>query len=147
MAQESVATGGGPALTRGNSSKPGEQESGISWSRGFRPLPDAEYRDRRLKGLCFTCDKKYSVEHVCKNKHFKLMVLEGNEEFEEPASLVEELREEEGQLFELDGRAMAGIATPKSLRVWGTLLGKRIKILIDSGAVDKFICQNRVKEL
>ena len=29
-----------------------------------------------MKGLCFTCDEKYSPDCVCKNRHHRLMVLE-----------------------------------------------------------------------
>ena len=64
---------------------------------GFWPLPDAKHRDRRLNGLGFTCDEKYTSEHMCQNKHFRLLVLKGDEEdAEEGLGPSEEEREEEG---------------------------------------------------
>lgn len=69
-AQESAATSGHPIPTRTLTSKPIETSVSNYQGRGFRPLSDVEYKDRRLRGLCFTCDEKYTAEHVYRNKAF-----------------------------------------------------------------------------
>lgn len=40
-------------------------------SKGLRLLPDVEYNERRRKGICFTCEEKYSPEHIFKNEHIR----------------------------------------------------------------------------
>ena len=47
---------------------------------GFRSLFDEEYKEKRAKGLCFTCDEKFTLEHMCMNKHYHYMVIEEKEE-------------------------------------------------------------------
>jgi len=37
-------------------------------------------QSRHEKGLCFWCDKKFSLNHKCPNRHFMLYQLEGNDE-------------------------------------------------------------------
>ena len=44
--------------------------------RGFRLLSDEEYKEKRTKGLCFHYDERFTPEHVCKNKNFRLMIIE-----------------------------------------------------------------------
>lgn len=34
----------------------------------IRQLTSAELRERREKGLCFSCDEKYHINHRCKNR-------------------------------------------------------------------------------
>ena len=36
--------------------------------KGFRQLSNEEYKEKRIEGLYFACDKRYTSEHVCKNK-------------------------------------------------------------------------------
>ena len=43
---------------------------------GYRQLSDEEYKEKRLKGLCFSCDEKYTLEYVCQNKQFKFLLIE-----------------------------------------------------------------------
>lgn len=44
-------------------------------TNGLRLLPDGEYNDRRTKGLSFTCEEKYSPEHIRKNRTHKLKIV------------------------------------------------------------------------
>ena len=44
--------------------------------RGYKQLSDEEYREKWSRDLCFACDEHYIVEHVCKNKQFKFMLIE-----------------------------------------------------------------------
>ena len=39
-------------------------------------MSDEEYKEKRVKGLCFACDERYTPEHMCKNKQFKFLILE-----------------------------------------------------------------------
>ena len=50
--------------------------------RRLNHLSKEEYREKRLKGLYFFCEKRFTPEHVCKNKNFRFMTIE-----EEPEGL------------------------------------------------------------
>ena len=86
-----------------------------------------ECREKRIKGLCFACDERYTPDHVCENKQFKFLIIE--EELDvgvEPEwqDVVEDLG---GGGFvntlQLDYRSMAGQTTPRSFRLWGLVAG------------------------
>ena len=147
MSQESIASSGNQLPPQGCAPRFFEQGASSFQGRGFRPLLDSENKERRLKGLCFTYDEKFSPEHICKNKNFRLMVLERDEDLEEPASPGEDHNTEEGQLFQLDGHSLARLSIPKSLREWGFVLGTKVRVLIDSGASHSFICHDLVRDL
>ena len=60
--------------------KPGKEEvrdgDMMGRDRGLKHLSNEEYREKRLKGLCFICEKRFTSEHVCKNKHLRFMTIE-----------------------------------------------------------------------
>lgn len=72
--------GGNSFQNRGSAGVTNTGFSGMraSWprslGRGYRQL--SEYKEKRLKGLCFACDERYTLDHVCKNKHFKFLNVE-----------------------------------------------------------------------
>ena len=117
--------------------------------RGFRALSDKEYREKRAKGLCFTCDEKFTPEHVCKNKHYRYMVIEEDEVITEEGNEVshEPKGEPKGNDMELDVVTFAGLSTSKSLRLWGWIQGTRVWVLIDTGASHSFISQQLVEDM
>ena len=65
-------------------------------------LPDAEFQARKEKGLCFRCNKKYSVDHKCKMKELRelkmFVVVNEDEEYE----IIEEKETEEKGLAMLE---------------------------------------------
>lgn len=52
-------------------------------SGGLKRLSETEMQEKIRKGECFKCDEKYGPNHVCKNKQFRVMLLEEGEEIEE----------------------------------------------------------------
>lgn len=49
----------------------------VSPNLSVQRLYSAQMRERRAKGLCYTCDEKWSSSHVCKT--LKLYLLHGEE--------------------------------------------------------------------
>ena len=47
----------------------------------FKRLTEAEYTEKRAKGLCFKCDQKFGPGHRCPNKNLQVLIV--NEESEE----------------------------------------------------------------
>ena len=42
----------------------------------FKRLTKGELQEKIKKGLCFRCDEKFGPDHVCKNKQYKVMLME-----------------------------------------------------------------------
>nr|KYP52903.1 hypothetical protein KK1_025103 [Cajanus cajan] len=55
--------------TKREESRKGEGK--LNWKN----MTDAEYQERRRKGICFKCEEKYSPGHVCKIKQIRIMVV------------------------------------------------------------------------
>lgn len=49
----------------------------------YKNLTSAEMRDKREKGLYFRCDEPYNREHRYKNRQFRMLIIEGEDEEEE----------------------------------------------------------------
>lgn len=48
-----------------------------------RRLTDREFQDRKSKGLCYRCDEKWKLGHVCKNRELSVLIVgdsEGDDE-------------------------------------------------------------------
>ena len=56
--------------------------SGWQGRRIFHNLSPAEVNEKMRKGECFTCEEKYNPARVCKNKQFRLMIMEEEDEGE-----------------------------------------------------------------
>lgn len=77
-------------------------------------------------GLCFRCDKKYSLTHHC--KFCQLQVLLGNpdeEDEEEEGGEIGQLRDE-GQFMALSLNAIAGLNSPKTMNMVGQIGGQDV---------------------
>ena len=129
-------------------------ESGFNKGRNARLLPQTEYHERRRKGLCFTCDEKYTPKHICKNKQYKVMILEdieeegGEEEMvEHKVQVAESSVQNEETSIQLDFHSMVGLTSKRSMKLWGRLDDKEVMVLIESGAMHNFISQDLVTKL
>ncbi|KAH9666823.1 hypothetical protein KPL70_020805 [Citrus sinensis] len=105
----------------------------------IRRLSSAELCDKREKGLCYNCDKKYSNNHLCRSKFLLLMGTDDEElepkNNEEPSELVD--AGITGDISSLN--ALAGQANPRSLRLIGEIDSHTFQVLIDSGNTHNFI--------
>ncbi|RDX72801.1 hypothetical protein CR513_47660, partial [Mucuna pruriens] len=129
--EKAVSKGTHPAY--GPMIKGAEGNKENSKGRKIRKLPEAEYQEKMKKGLCFTCDEKFSPEHVCKNNHYQAMILE--EMIETQGDMEEET------VVQLALQSMAGLTPKRALKLWGTLGNRQVTVLIDSGATHNFISQ------
>jgi hypothetical protein len=60
----------------------GTKNTGSFCGREFRRLTNTELLDKL--GLCFRCDEKFSPGHICTNKQFNVLIMEGEEKNTEP---------------------------------------------------------------
>ncbi|XP_028755422.1 uncharacterized protein LOC114714818 [Neltuma alba] len=113
----------------------------------IKKITPAEMQIRREKGLCYTCDEKFSPSHRCPNK--QLMMLQSEEEAHEDSKYMvgEEQGEAEVTLHHLSLYALRGTHGPATIRFNGSILGTNMQILLDGGSSDTFIHPRMVHHL
>lgn len=77
----SMGEGVGNSMGESDNSKTSEAIKG----QMFKKLTDAEIQDKRVKGLCFRCDEKFSPGHRCPNKQLRIMIMAEEDYKEEKA--------------------------------------------------------------
>ncbi|XP_019416449.1 PREDICTED: uncharacterized protein LOC109327750 [Lupinus angustifolius] len=112
----------------------------------FKHLTSAEVRERREKGLCFRCDEPFTRDHRCKNRQFRMLILEEEEEDEEERG-ENSIETSEVHDLRLSLCSMSGFTTTRSWKVEGMLNRRKVVVLIDCGASHNFIAHEVVQEL
>lgn len=110
----------------------------------FKCLFGAEMRDKREKGLYFRCDEPYHREHKCKNKQFRMIILEEDEEEDKDTEF------HEGETFnslQLSFCSMDGLTSTNSWKIQGVVQNNSVLVLIDCGSSHSFISQEVVQKL
>lgn len=104
--------------------------------------------EKRAKGLCFTCDEKWSHNHHCKNKR-ELNVILGPGEVEVETGEEEDRNEEEAPLTMavISLSSVVGISHPQTMRMKGEIHGQEVVVMVDSGATNNFISASAVSRL
>ncbi|XP_052727710.1 uncharacterized protein LOC128195001 [Vigna angularis] len=123
-------------------SKAGSSGGGNA-GRGVRTLPYPEYIKRREEGRCFHCGGPYSSGHRCAERSMRVMILAEEDEEEE----AEENVVVEQMTMELSGLSAGGLSQSNTMKLQGWVQGKKVLVLIDSGATHSFISTKLVKEL
>ena len=78
-------------------------------------MTDEEYREKRAKGLCFKCDDKWFINHVCSRKESSVLIEMAEEnELLGDGLMVEEMEEEgeEADLIGISLNSVVGITIP-----------------------------------
>ncbi|XP_022131713.1 uncharacterized protein LOC111004816 [Momordica charantia] len=113
----------------------------------YKRLTEEEYRKRWENGLCFRCEKKYSVGHRCRNQQLRVFMVHD----EELTMTEEEEDHEEGETLDEKGKAVVlntvvGLTTLGMIKIKGILQGQGVVVLLDCGAAHNFISNRLVKE-
>ena len=107
-------------------------------------LTPQQLEEKRAKGLCYSCDRKYTKIHKCAEKKLFYIDCEEEEEIEQETSKEEDIHkeptiEEEEMNLTISYNALEGITTPETLNIEGNIKKKNVIVLIDSGSIDNFI--------
>ncbi|XP_062104440.1 uncharacterized protein LOC133815643 [Humulus lupulus] len=131
--------------------KPGPFASGTSISAPTgSPLPikklsPTELKERRDKGLCFTCDEKFHFGHKCKNR---MLILCGYDD-EEMGTMVDSESHEEVEETEeeVSLNSLSNSMNPRIFRIMATHGSEAVEVLIDTGSHNNFIQEALVTQL
>ena len=115
-------------------------------------LTPQQLEEKRAKGLCYTCDNKYTKGHKCAEKKLFYIDCEEEEEKEQEMSKEEDILQEQSLDEEkmnptISCNALVGITTPQTIKIEGQIKKKKVIVLIDSGSTHNFIHCKVAKEL
>ena len=134
-----------PLIHKPNPNSTNRNLLGSKTSTAPRRLTDVELQSKIAKGLCFRCDKKFSLRHRCKNRELQLLVVQ-EDSTESEATLImtrdEMLDEEIQEIAELSLNSLVGLSTPKTMKIRGMIGQREVIALIDCGATHNFISTN-----
>jgi hypothetical protein len=126
-------------------------------NRGIKHLPYSELMDRKARGLCFRCGERYNPLHQCAEKQFRLVILSDDETVNDAGEVIAiELQEgDEVPALEYNSMALCGLkdrsriqsSFSKLLYLEGTVKGKSVTVLIDTGASHNLISLQMVSNL
>jgi len=115
-------------------------------------LTPQELEEKGAKGLCYSCDRKYTKGHKCAKKKLFYIYCEEEEEKEQEMSKEEDIIQEqtmdkEAMNSTISCNALARITTPQTIKIEGHIKKKKVIVLIDSGSTHNFIHCKIAKEL
>eukprot|EP00253_Pinus_taeda_P028807 PITA_28807 len=115
-------------------------------------LTPQQLEEKRAKGICYSCDRKYTKGHKCAKKKLFYIDFEEEEEKEQEMSKEEDILQEQTLVKEemnltTSCNELAGITTPQAIRIEGHIKKKKVIVLIDSGSTHNFIHCKIAKEV
>eukprot|EP00253_Pinus_taeda_P003917 PITA_03917 len=122
-----------------------------SLEKAFR-LTLQQLEEKRTKGLCYSCDSKYTKGHKCAEKKLFYIDSEEEEEKEQERSkeddiIQEQALDKEEMNLTISCNAWARITTPQTIKIEGQIKKKKVILLIDSVSIHNFIHCKVAKEL
>eukprot|EP00253_Pinus_taeda_P023214 PITA_23214 len=107
-------------------------------------LTPQQLEEKRAKGLCYSCHRKYTKGHKCVEKKLFYIDCEEEEEKEQERSKEEDILQEkslnkEEMNLTISCNSLAGITTPQTINIEGQIKKKKAIVLIDSGSTHNFI--------
>ncbi|KAL4308216.1 hypothetical protein GQ457_01G023920 [Hibiscus cannabinus] len=107
---------------------------------------------RRSNNLCFKCGDRFTPGHQCKQKQFNMMEemdsckIPECEEIEDTQQVPTENVEATDEALEISMNALTGCVGYNTLRIPGTIKGRPLSILVDTGSTHSFITAGWAKE-
>jgi len=109
-------------------------------------LTPQQLEEKREKGICYSCDRKYTKGHKCAKKKLFYIDCEEEEEKAQEMSKEEDIlqkqtldKEEKNPTISCN--VIAGITTPQTIKIKGHIKKKNVIFLIDLGSTQTFIQQ------
>ncbi|GJR93699.1 reverse transcriptase domain-containing protein [Tanacetum coccineum] len=103
-------------------------------------LSQTKARKRRVKGLCYYCDDRYTPGHKCSKPQLFMISDVYEVENEENIGDTQEHNPDDS-LAEISFHAISGSINPQTIRLPGKIKNKEVVVLIDGGSTHNFIDQ------
>nr|GFB69715.1 hypothetical protein [Tanacetum cinerariifolium] len=104
----------------------------------YKRLTDAEFADKRAKGICFRCDEKFRLRHRCPGKTLQVLLVgdedEAEDEFDEKSDEHVHL-----DMVEVPQNSVMGFTSPHTIKIQGIFGDEEVVVLIDSGVTNNFL--------
>ncbi|GAU28866.1 hypothetical protein TSUD_293180 [Trifolium subterraneum] len=111
-----------------------------SKNQNVKNMTSAEMQIRREKGLCYTCDDKWSFSHKCPNRHLMILQTEEDDTDYENVSVNQVDTGGDKQLkLHLSFKALRGAIGVGTIKFTGHIGKMPIQILVDGGSSDNFL--------
>jgi len=115
-------------------------------------LTPQQLKEKREKGLCYSCDIKYTKGHKCAEKKLFYIDCEYEEEKEQETSKEEDIHQEltpdkEEMNMTISCNALIEITTPQTLKIEGQIKKKKVILIIDLVITHNFIHCKIAKDL
>ena len=126
------------------------KDGSVATPRFTKPtrLKPQQLEEKIAKGLCYSCDRKYTKGHKCTEKKLFYIYCEEEDENEQEEHIYQEpTQEEEKMSLTISCNALVGITTPQTLKVEGHIKKKKVIVFIDLGSTHNFIHCKVAKEL
>ncbi|WVY94508.1 hypothetical protein V8G54_033596 [Vigna mungo] len=102
----------------------------------------AEIQLRKKKGLCFTCDEKFTMNHRCPNKQYFVLQVDEDVPIDVQHDPPEEIVEAEPPPIveqHLSYNALKGSSGLSTMKFKGFINGMTVQVLLDSGSSNNFL--------
>ena len=114
-----------------------------------RKLSQEDWQERQRRGLCFKCGELWGQDHICLMRQMHLILVEDDEDEHEDKG--EEPGEDQGeqvlQHMKISLNSFVGLTSNKSFKVEGSIGGRKVLVLVDSGVLDNFLTTQLAREL
>lgn len=110
-----------------------------------KPLPPikkmstAEMQLRRDKGLCYTCDDKFTWNHKCPNKQYFILQMDDEDDDHSSIPIPEATDSSFTPSHHISFNALKGLDTVGTICFRGVIKGVEVQVLLDGGSSDNFI--------
>ncbi|XP_060969922.1 uncharacterized protein LOC133037114 [Cannabis sativa] len=110
----------------------------------IKKLSPSEMKERREKGLCYTCEEKFHYGHKCKNKMLIMCVQD-----EEDASMGadEEEHEIDSPEEEVSLNSLSNSLNPRIFRITAKHGNESLEVLVDTSSNNNFIQESLATQL
>ncbi|XP_019455099.1 PREDICTED: uncharacterized protein LOC109356222 [Lupinus angustifolius] len=112
----------------------------------IKRMSAAEMQIRREKGLCFTCDEKFSFNHKCPNKQYYLLQYDPDDADQpndlidpDPPNPLDQTKPNSELYHHLSYNALKGANGLGTMKFTGHIHGVQLQVLLDSGSSNNFI--------
>lgn len=123
-----------------------------------RQLTESQLIDKRARGICYRCDEKWHRGHKCKAQVNVILIEDDEEETADDQKGEQEAEEGNQSAPNLDSyeveapievslNSVAGLSSPKTMKLKGRIKEQPVVTLIDPGATHNFISSSLVTKL